>query len=369
MGFALAAFSHSPVAAQAQNDDVLNRQGVWGGGYSRGRSEKISLELHVIRDVGQLEIDFRGWEPVKFANCQYVFDASVTGDFDLLLNGSHGTPEECPVDFSVGFKRTGPDAAELTFTNASFLDNAELSAGLRPLRDADRRASVEGLDVLGVATGMAQDAVEASLEKTGYAPMPDWTQVVQARDESWSLETRSYVRQQDGDEWGDVFTVQYSPNVKGEENGNRAALISRNWKIPEDQNVSELTLVRALKDKYGPILSMGEDRAWDRNGENLTTYDDRRQRCAEGSLQQLPFSISFRESSLRSGANPYCGPTADIRIQTGINSGIATGLNVFVMDPDEIWDGFWRTWSAGEYAKLKQLFDSVSGATGAAPEL
>ena len=215
MGFALAAFSHSPVAAQAQTEEVLNRQGVWGGGYSRGRSEKISLELHVIRDVGQLEIDFRGWEPVKFANCQYVFDASVTGDFELLLNGSHGTPEECPVDFSVGFKRTGPDAAELTFTNASFLENAELSAGLRPLRDTDRRASVEGLDVLGVAPGMTQEAGEASLEKTGYAPMPDLSQVAQARDGTWSLETRSYVRQQDGEDWGDVFMVQYSPAVEG----------------------------------------------------------------------------------------------------------------------------------------------------------
>lgn len=357
-----------PVAAD--DNVVIERQGVWFGGYARGRSEKINIELRIIRDVGLLKIEFRRWEPVGSANCQYAFNSEKKDNIAPILNGSFGTPQNCPQDFSFDFTRKSPDGAVIRMNGASFLPAAELNAGLRPFLESDRRANINGLDILGVATGMSLTEVERVLSDLNFTLMSDWTGVSTGRGDFWRQETRYYVRQKDKeDKWGDTFTVQYSPMVSGDSTDPRASMLSRRWTIPEEQRLSELTLLKALNDKYGPALPVGEDRAWDRLGANLTEYDERRARCASGSIQQMPFSINFRESSYSSKADVYCGPTAGISIRTAPNTGIAGSLSIFIVDPDEVWDNFWRSWSAGEYETMRTIFESVSGATGAAPKL
>jgi hypothetical protein len=364
------AVSAAPQALLAQETGVTDRQGAWFAGYTRGNSEEINIELTIIRDVGVAEINFSRWEPVGSARCQFVFDASPEGSMPLSLNGSFGSPENCPQELAIDFSRTSEDGALLRFEGGNFLPEAELRAGLRPLRENDRRARIEGLDILGVPPGITLSEAESILLGQQYMFMPDWTRISQSRSGNWTQETRYYVRDQNGDDENqDLFIIQYSPEVASEENERTVSMLSRNWQIPENQNLTELTLINALTDKYGPTLSFGNDRAWDRSGQNLTELGQRRERCRQGSHQQIPFSINFRGSSFTSNANVYCGPTADIRLQTGRNTGLATVLSVFIVDPDEVWDNFWRTWSVDEYEAMSILYNSVTGATGAAPDL
>lgn len=295
----ITAIGIAPEITFAQETGILDRQGVWVGGYKRGRSEEINFELKIVRDIGLLEVESRDWEPVGSAACQYVFDATQEASVKLTLNGSFGSPERCAQQFELSFSRASADSALLQFEGGNFLPEAELSAGLRPLRDVDRRSVIAGLDVLNIKPGMALEEAEDLLSNQQFSLMPEWTSVAQGRSGNWTQETRYYVRQEkENGEWGDFFVVQYSPNVEGAATERRVSMLSRGWEIPEDQAVTELTLLNALTEKYGPSLAVGEDREWDRTGHNLTELDQRRSNCAPGSLQEIPFSIDFRNSAL-----------------------------------------------------------------------
>jgi len=353
----------------SQSEGVMEQQGVWFGGYRRGR-EEISIEMKIIQDVGMADIKFKGWEPVGHSICQYVFDASTDGTIEPKLNESAGTPANCPQGWSFDFSRVGPDNAVARFSKADFLSEAELAAGLRPFTEDDRRSPVDGLDILGVATGMTKSEVETKLSSVGYEPTPEGSRVAEGRSGSWTQETSRFVRQEEEDgKWGDTFTVQYSSMLKTDSSEPRAAIIARNWSVPADQGLSQLTLLKALEDKYGPTLRSGLDRSWDRSGNNLTESAQKRQMCANGSLQMIDYSFNAARSSYNSRANLYCGPEAAIQVYGDSTSGTARSLSIRIVDPDELWGPFWNTWSEGQYSDLKTLYDNVSKATGAAPEL
>ena len=64
-----------------------------------------------------------------------------------------------------------------------------------------------------------------------------------------------------------------------------------------------------------------------------------------------------------------CGPVLNGYIGTDSATGRAVALKLRITDPDPIWNDFWQTWSHTEAARLKSVYDGVTSATGAAPEL
>lgn len=359
-----------PCTTFAQEDQITDRQGVWYGGFVRQSWQELKLELKVIRDVGIVEVQFHTWEPVGQATCQYVFDATVEHAIELQLNGSYGSPDQCEQQVTMTFERTSADRATVMFEGWEVLPEFEVAASLRPLRDQDRRSPVSGLDILGVQPGMPVSAAEALLINAGFQALPAWTRVSRGRSGDWTQETRSYVRQEQGSgNWGDVFTIQFSAVVASEPTEQRAALISRDWDIPEDQGLSQLSLMNALSQKYGEPLPNAEDRFWDRSGQNLTSYEQRRANCATGPVQEIPYRIDFQRTAISSSTTIYCGPVASVYMRNHSGGGLASELNIMIVDPDEVWDSFWRSWSDGEYPAMRALLDNVLGATGAAPDL
>ena len=147
-------------------------------------------------------------------------------------------------------------------------------------------------------------------------------------------------------------------------------MLSRTWIIPEDQNISELTLSNALADKYGPkSATYAEPRQWDRRGQNLTGGEDIRAKCQKGSVQDIRYSMDHGNGQYNNFVSPYCGPVAEMAITPRPGTASASGLSILMIDPDELWADFWRSWSASEYKENKALLESVAGATDAAPEL
>lgn len=353
-----------PLPAQAES--IHDAEGAWFSGYTRGRNEKVTIEFTVIRDIGKLRMEFIRWEPVGVAACEYLFNDASGASIAPILNGSYGTPETCPTSFTMGFVRTGGDTARLVFNGASFLDQADAVTSLRPLRDEDRRASVEGLDILGLATGMTQPALEVNLSDLGFAVIENRTIQQVARDQSWQQETIHYGREpmEDGMP-SDVITIQYGASFEGQKSAPKAIAVQRDWVIPKDQNIAQLSLLNALTDKYGPTLASGYNRAWDRAGNVLASLEQRRVACSAGTLQVIKNTIGNFQKNI----NLYCGPEADIRVQTDTNGSRTHSVHISITDPDEVWNNFWQKWSHSEYQKMLTLFEGVSQASGDAPKL
>ncbi|MBK1623092.1 hypothetical protein [Afifella marina] len=354
---AFAAYLICGVSAHAQNAG-----GVWFGGYKQGR-DSINLQLTNIEGVGRLEVDLKGWEPIGYGRCQYVYQYPNPAVDDVHLNGSYGTPDKCPSALSFQMERAGPDSMKVTFTGGTPLAEAELVAGLRPLRDEDRRVTIDNLDILGIKTGMSRADVEAVLKDAGYEHDEESTRVATGS-EGWTLETH-YFDKGAGDDESDTISIAYSETETA-----KVMIVGRDWKIPESAKLSELTLKQALLDKYGsPLTSNSEERAYDRQGNNLTDSRERRRACKSRSLQEIQFEWLQKGQTYRSTINLYCGPLTNMRIGTKPNTGLASNLLQWIADPDEIWDNFWRTWSIGEHQTLAALYQSVAGAVGEAPKL
>lgn len=349
------------ISAHAETANTVNHaDGAWFSGYKQGRNT-IELKMTNIAGVGRLDISARGWEPLGNAICQYVFQYPSLNVAEVHLNGSSGTPDKCPAKLTFDMERTGADNLKLVFNEGTPLTEAELVAGLRPLRDEDRRVKVDGLDILDVKTGMARAEVETILKEAGYEHDESSTRVAQGQ-AGWTLETHYFVKNT-GE--SDDVTVAYS-----ESKTPKVMIVGRDWKIPPSSKVSALTLKKALLDKYGPeAASYDESRAYDRQGNNLTNSNDQSQACKAASLQQIKFVWNRKGQVYNGSINLYCGPFTEMRIGTSLQSGLASYLTVWIADPDEIWDNFWRTWSISEHEQIEALYHSVAGATGAAPKL
>lgn len=358
VAYALAATLLFGASAHAQGAD-----GVWFGGYKQGRTS-INLQLANIEGVGRIDIDSKGWEPIGYGRCQYVYQYLNPTVDDVHLNGSYGTPEKCPPTLSFQMERAGPDSMKVTFTDRIPLAEVELIAGLRPLRDEDRRVKVENLDIIGVKTGMSRTDAEAILKDAGYEHDEQATRVATGR-EGWTLETHYFVKGAEDSDEIDTISVAYSETKSA-----KVMIVGRDWKIPETAKLTELTLKQALLDKYGPAYStFGEDRSYDRQGNNLPNSTERNKVCKRHSLQEIKFDWYRKGQIYRGSINLYCGPLTHMHIGSTRETGLASYIIQWIADPDEIWDNFWRTWSIGEHQKLDALYQSVSGAVGEAPKL
>jgi len=138
---AVAAMALSPAKAQDLRDEV---DGVWFGGYKNARGSSIQLLIHHINGIGKFEINSQEWESLGRAKCQYVYSYLSLSVNEIHLNKSYGTPEKCPSNFTFVMRRSGADDMTITFSGDMALEDAELSAGLRPLRDSDRFVKREG---------------------------------------------------------------------------------------------------------------------------------------------------------------------------------------------------------------------------------
>lgn len=355
----------APLAAALE--DVA---GIWQGGLRQGNG-RIQVTLHYVRDVAELEMQLNRWADIRSASCRYQMRAPAPQNVPALLNGSWGNPEHCPRDFTVTATRTGADTLTLRLNETAFLSEIALQASRRPFREADRRAPIAGFDVLGVAPGMSEAEADSLLVAAGYQPLPDRTRSRRGLGDMWSAQTLFYGRQPaGGEDWGDVFTLNLAAQLSGESGARRVVRVERDWRIPPDQNLSELTLITALDSKYGAAYGRNStDRVWDRTGANLESSAARNSRCERGSLQPLRYRWARLRGEGNDTFNLYCGPIADIRIQTDSARQLADGLRIALYDPDEVWREDWLLWSAGEYPRLIASYEAVAGATGAAPEL
>ncbi|MGI6247752.1 MAG: hypothetical protein ACOYJQ_18625 [Pseudochelatococcus sp.] len=345
-------------SAHAQSAD-----GVWFGGYKKSRNS-INFQVTNIEGVGRIDIDSSGWEPIGYGRCQYVYHYPNLNVDDVHLNGSFGTPDKCPSTISFQMERVGLDSMKVTFTGGTPVVEAELFAGLRPLRDEDRRVKIENLDIIGVKTGMSRADTEAVLKDAGYAHDEKATRVAAGR-EGWTLETHYFVKGTEESDAIDTISVAYSETKTA-----KVMIVGRDWKIPESAKLTELTLKQALREKYGPAYStITEERAYDRQGNNLPDGTDRNKICKRQSLQEIKFDWQRKGEIYRGSINLYCGPFTNMRISAKPETGLASYLAQWIADPDEIWDNFWRTWSIGEHQKLDALYQSVAGAVGEAPKL
>src|SRR5690606_12365573 len=93
----------------------------------------------------------------------------------------------------------------------------------------------------------------------------------------------------------------------------KVMIVGRDWKIPESAKLTELTLKQALLDKYGPAYyNFTEERAYDRQGNNLPDGTDRDQVCKRQSLQKINFDWQRKGQNYRGSINLYCGPLTDM---------------------------------------------------------
>lgn len=257
----------------------------------------------------------------------------------------------------------------MRLSGAGFLPEAEFAVNLRPMRERDRHAPVAKLTTQGVAPGMDEALVRQTLEAAGYAEHPDWALTLQGKD--WTQQTLYFVkgRGETDNDCADAVWVEFSSVIEGAEGARRALVVGRDLRLTERDAVSELTLKKALEAQYGPGLDNNDARAYDRQGRNLMTSHEQSERCKDGSLQVVPFTLNQRGRRSEFSADLYCGPELGASIRTERATGLATALETVLTDPDEIWADFWAVWSHGEGAKLQAGYDAVTSATGAAPKL
>ncbi|MDF2142926.1 hypothetical protein [Paenirhodobacter sp. CAU 1674] len=359
----------STLCALAEGYAPDDSEGVWTGGYQQTSGNSIKLDLTQIGDLGQLNISFHAWSPVQGnARCQYVFRTQPGQPSKALINGSYGDAPECPADFSFTLLRAGANAMRMEFQGGGFLTKAEMQASLRPLRAADARAPVEGLDILGLTPGMLRADVERALDAEGYDLGRE--EIGGTRGVGWKAEALTAQRRNAPDDGRDRIGVQFTPAFDSEDTPQRLALVTRSWDIAPSENLSEITLRQALTEKYGQALNNGNEWLFDRRGQNLTTYKMRDTSCASNSLQTLPVRVAVPGWANDSfSVNLACGPVVTGRVSSDSRSGRAERLLLVLYDPDIAWDSFWKIWSRDEIRRIETLYDGVSSATGAAPKL
>lgn len=367
--------SGSGQGAEAQSATVAgiesegDSEGVWFGGYSKGGGSRIELNLTRIAAFGQLDISFQKWAPLDgYLECQYVFQIDGLEAAKALLNGSYRDAAECPSDFSIALLRTGPNTLTMAFDGAAFLDEAEMNASLRPFRSVDAAVDVAGLDILGLSPGMPRDAVEAALDAAGYEL--DRQNIGGTRGRGWKAEALIATRRDASPEAPDFVGVQFTPVFEGENTPQRLELVTRSWEIPATDQLSEVTLRKALTDKYGPALDGRDDWFYGRDGKVLTTFAERKEACVQISLQSIPLQIAIPKwSDDRLNVDLGCGPVIQSRIRSDSRSARAEKLILVLYGPDVTWDSFWQIWSRDELQRIEALHGGVASATGTAPKL
>lgn len=349
-----------------QAADTADVQGYWAGGYTDGQGGEIQFEMTVIDGVGELKYNASNWGALGFGICEYLFPLENGQPGTVTRNSAAGTGD-CLAEPAFTLSRATPDAISLVFKNPEVaLDAVELGGVLRPFDPAAAHAPVAGLDILGIAPGMTFDAIDPVLSEKGYARQ-------EARDntleyEGYKIAQKVWGRDQDGDgqpeDW--VFATFTSERDWATDDTPVATDVGRDWQIPASENVSGATMVDGLAKKYGARSNtINEDRMYDRAGAVMADTLS----CPEGAHQPITSNYMLDSEQGSEEIAVTCGPILKAYVGSDSDTGRATWLKLHITDPDPLWDDFWKTWSHGEGARLKSVFDGVTGATGAAPEL
>ncbi len=350
-------------------------EGVWFGGFSDGANNQIRFDLTALEGYGKLKITSRGWPNIGHSICEYRFEIADSRSGATYLNSVASTVDRCPERFGFGMARSGPDTLQITpdpdLVQLTGIPTAELRAGLRPFRSEDARPEVEGFDILGMTTGMAEDEIEPILKQNGFKAI-DGPAV-----QKWSNRTMT------NEIWGrdfdeakkpqDMISIQWTSRKDWVEEPARAMAIGRAWAIPDSAAISLTTLETALEEKHGPG-NFNQHRYYNRDG-TLPPYGNTEKCAASGPQQAYPFRIvlpparpglkKFMDSTI----SPHCGVRIDIRLGGNRSTGRANLLEIVLVDPDIAWDEFWQVWSHENAVELEDGYHSISGATQAAPEL
>lgn len=352
----------SPAFAQTAPDI----RGYWAGGYTDGQGGEIQFQMTVVDDVGELKYNATNWGALGFAICEYVFPVENGIPGKLTRNSGAGTGE-CLAEPSFTVARPGPETLTLTFANPEVaLDAVELGGVLRPFDPAQAHAAIEGLDILGVKPGMTFEEIDGILSGKEYARKEERDRVLEYQ--GFTIEQKAWGK--GADKYGDpidwVFATFTSKKEWAPDEVPVATDVGRDWDIPESEGISGATMVDTLAKKYGPRSNdINEDRLYDRAGKALAdSYS-----CGEGIHQPLMSNYLLDGELGEEEVSVTCGSIVKGYVGTDSSTGRAIALKIRLTDPDPLWADFWSTWGHNEAERLKSIYDGVTGATGAAPEL
>lgn len=351
-----------PFTAQA-NQDV---QGFWASGYGNGNGGQLQLQLTIIDGIGELKLDSQNWGDLGFAICEYLFPVEGGQAGPVLRNTGAGTGN-CPDALGIQMSRPSSDLLAVTFDSPAIgTDAFEFGGILTPLDPAARHAPIPGFDVLGAAPGMTEAEIDAIVTEKGFARAADRDQIDQF--DGYAIDRRAWGRSPDENgkptDW--IFATFTARKDWLPDEVPVASSVGRDWNIPTSEAISGATLVNSLAQKYGPRSnSINEDRLYDRAGNALADAFS----CPDGFHQQVRTSYQMSDTLGEEDVQVTCGGILDGYIGTDSSSGRAIRLMLRLTDPDPLRDDFWKTWSHSEGARLKTVYEGVSGATGAAPEL
>lgn len=352
----------SPAFAQ-MNTDV---RGYWAGGYTDSQGGEIQFEMTVIDDVGEFKYNASNWGALGFAICEYVFPVENGIPGALTRNSGAGTGD-CLAEPAFTVNRPRAETLVLTVSNPEIgLDKVELGGILRPFDPAQAHAPVDDLDILGISPGMTLEQITPALEQKEYTRHEDRDRVLEYQ--GFTVEQLAWGK--GADEYGNptdwVFVTFTAKKEWLSDEEPVATNIGREWTIPESDGISGATMVDTLAKKYGPRSNdINEDRLYDRSGEVIVGAFS----CPEGMHQPLMSNYALASEVGEEEVAVTCGAILNAYVGTDSSTGRASILKIRLTDPDPIWADFWETWGHNEAARLKSIFEGVTGATGSAPEL
>ena len=352
-------------------------EGAWSAGYRDGGIGKLTIQFTSIDGVGELILESGNWlQGSSTVRCQYVFDIDAGVVEQAYINtGYDRSSSFCPPDMPFTTVRTGPDTLKLTPHPAVVpqlrLEEIDLYAGVRPLRDEERLTPVERLDILGLKIGQTREEAEQILIGAGFTLQPNPATMTS---EGYVSTTELWERNADSsNKSGDGIIINWTAKVDWLESEERIMALSRDWKIPQSSGMAQATLIDALSTKYNIDLSTNSASVtYTRTGD----ISDRG-RCGDGSLQNLNLQGGRGlQSEARGGIgifskqmSMYCGQFISISTRPDRNTGMADTLRIDIADTDMVWDDFWLLWAHNKNKEYSTLLDTLRGATGAAPEL
>ena len=354
------------VSFPAHSQTAPDIRGYWAGGYTDGQGGEIQFQMTVVENVGELKYDTTNWGALGFAVCEYVFPVENGVPGKVVRNSGAGTGE-CLAEPAFTVVRPSPETLTLKFTNPEIaLDAVELAGVLRPFDPAQAHAAVPGLDILGVAPGMTMDQIDPLLVEKGYARNEDRDRVLEYQ--GFMIEQKAWGKGADESgtptDW--VFVTFSAKKEWAADEVLVATDVGRDWSIPEADALAGATLVDSLAQKYGPRSNdINEDRLYDRAGKPLVGEFN----CPPGAHQPLLSNYALATEVGEEEVSVNCGPTVKAYVGTDSSTGRAVQLKIRITDPDPVWADFWATWGHNEAARLQSVYDGVTGATGAAPEL
>ena len=374
-GFFCFALGSSAALAQHNGEGVDPSAGVWFGGYEvasgmGNRTNEITFEMTSVRGLGHLELYVREWADFDgVLNCDYFFAIRDGSTRETYLNTAEAHSDDCFETLPFAIERVGADRIVLRpgqEVSAAFqLEEIEMSAGLRPPRSQDVLTHPEGVDVLGVQTSMTRASAEEVLLERGFEDV-EQDRVLSGDGYTVTYDAWGKDPTEDG-EYADTIVIQWSLDKEWDDEVQRIVSVTRDWKLPADAGLTVAALETAVNEKYGAPNGYDLHR-YSRNGELPSDQDDA---CSSGSLQSFDYTIDYPGVSRRSGKlSPHCGLEVIASVgKDRMQTGRAGSLKVSIIDPDILWKDFWDVWSHSQYQSLQRSYESLKGATGAAPDL